>query len=95
MENNDQSPEYNESNNENLVEDLKKALENTIDETKNILEDLERTVEKTINDESTSVETKKIVDIISAEIADYTISKSKNTLKTNNHLKGFNNLEEE
>ena len=26
MENNDQSPEYNESNNENLVEDLKKAV---------------------------------------------------------------------
>ena len=95
MDSNNQSSGYNESNNENLVEDLKKALENTIDETKNILEDLERTVEKTINDESTSVETKKIVDIISGEIADYTISKSKNTLKTNNHLKGFNNLEEE
>ena len=50
---------------------------------------------ETINDESTSVETKKIVDLISGEIADYTISESKNTLKTNNHLKGFNNLEEE
>ena len=95
MENNGQYSEYKESNNENLVEDLKKSLENTIDETKNILEDLERTVEKTINDEPTSDETKNIVDIISGEIANYTISESKNTLKTNNHLKGFNNLEEE
>ena len=44
MENNDPLSEHNESKNENLVEDLKKSLENTIDETKNILEDLERTV---------------------------------------------------
>ena len=60
MENNDPLSEHNESKNENLVEDLKKSLENTIDETKNILEDLERTVAKTINDESISDETKKI-----------------------------------
>jgi len=95
MENNDPLSEHNESKNENLVEDLKKSLENTIDETKNILEDLERTVAKTINDESISDETKKIIDLISGEIINDTISESKNTLKTNDHFKNFNNLEEE
>ena len=95
MDSNNQSSGYNESNNENLVEDLKKSLKNTIDETKNILEDLERTIAKTINDESTSNESKKIVDLISGEITNYKISESQNTSKTNDHLKVFNNLEEE
>ena len=95
MDNSNQASGYNESNNENLVEDLKKSLKNTIDETKNILEDLERTIAKTINDEATSNESKKIVDLISSEITNYKLSESQNNSKTNDDLKGFNNLEEE
>ena len=38
---------------------------------------------------------KKLVDLISGEIINDTISESKNTLKTNDHFKNFNNLEEE
>lgn len=95
MDNSNQASGYNESNNENLVEDLKKSLKNTIDETKNNLEDLERTIAKTINDEATSNESKKIVDLISGEITNYKVSESQNASKINDHLKGFNNFEEE
>ena len=47
---------------ENLVQDLKKSLEDTTNETKSILDDLQQTVEKTIKDQSISDATKKIVD---------------------------------
>jgi conjugal transfer/entry exclusion protein len=56
---------------ENLVQDLKESLKNTIDETKYILDDLEQTVETTIKDQSISDETKKIVDSISDEINNF------------------------
>ena len=46
---------------ENLVQDLKKTLEDTIEETKSILVDLEQTVEATFKDQSISDKTKKIV----------------------------------
>ena len=92
MNNNNQSPE---SNNENLVEDLKESIKNTINETRYILEDLEQTVETTIKDKSIYDETKTIVKSISDEINNLTTKESIETLKANDHPKGFNNLEEE
>ena len=52
MDNKKQSTEQYETNEENLVQDLKESLKNTIDETKYILDDLEQTVETTIKDQS-------------------------------------------
>ena len=49
-----QSTEQYESTEENLVQDLKKSLEDTINETKYILDDLKQTVEKTIKDQTIS-----------------------------------------
>ena len=92
MNNNNQSPE---SNNENLVEDLKESIKNTINETRYILEDLEQTVETTIKEKSIYDETKTIVKSISDEINNLTTKESIETLKANDHPKGFNNLEEE
>ena len=47
MDNKKQPTEHHEPNEENLVQDLKKSLENTINETQYILDDLEETVETT------------------------------------------------
>ena len=68
MDNKKQSTEQHESNEENLVQDLKKSLEDTINETKYILDDLEQTVETTIKDQSISDATKKIVDSVKSDI---------------------------
>tara|TARA_Y100000389_G_scaffold178383_1_gene191537 strand:+ start:834 stop:1076 length:243 start_codon:yes stop_codon:yes gene_type:complete len=70
------STEHDKSTEENLVQDLKESLNNTIDETKNILDDLEQTVETTIKDQSISDITKKIVDSISSEIKTSKVSKN-------------------
>ena len=59
MDNKKQSTEHHEPNEENLVQDLKKSLENTINETRYILDDLEEKVETTIKDQSMSDATKK------------------------------------
>ena len=48
MDNKKQSTEQYEPNEENLVQDLKKSLEDTISETQYILDDLEETIETTI-----------------------------------------------
>ena len=68
MDNKKQSTEHHEPTEENLVQDLKKSLEDTINETKSILDDLEQTVETTIKDQSISDATKKIVDSIKSDI---------------------------
>ena len=68
MDNKKQSTEQYESTEENLVQDLKKSLEDTINETKSTLDDLEQTVETTINDQSVSDATKKMVDSIKSDI---------------------------
>ena len=76
MDNKKQSTEQYESTEENLVQDLKKSLEDTINETKSTLDDLEQTVETTIKDQSISDITKKIVDSISSEIKTSKVSKN-------------------
>ena len=68
MDNKKQSTEQYEPTEENLVQDLKKSLKDTINETKYILDDLEQTVETTIKDQSISDATKKIVDSVKSDI---------------------------
>jgi conjugal transfer/entry exclusion protein len=80
---------------ENLVQDLKESLKNTIDETKYILDDLEQTVETTIKDQSISDTTKKIVDSTTSEIKNFTLEESQKTINTYKTLKVSNNSEEE
>ena len=64
MDNKKQPTEHHEPDQENIVQDLKKSLEDTTNETKSILDDLQQTVEKTIKDQSISDATKKIVDSV-------------------------------
>ena len=92
MDNKKQSDEDHKPTEENVVKDLRKSLEDAIDQTKHILVDLEQTVETTIKDQSISEETKKIVDSISDEIKNSTLEDSQKIIKTSNAI---NNFEEE
>jgi hypothetical protein len=95
MHNKKQSPEHLEPNEENLVQDLKKSLEDTINETQYILDDLEKTVETTIKDQSISDSTKKIVDSVKSDIKDSLGEKSSEIMNTIENKKAINNFEEE
>ena len=95
MDNKKQSTEQYETNEENLVQDLKKSLENTINETKYILDDLKQTVEKTIQDQTISDSTKKIVDSVNSDIKNSIEEKSKEIINTIKTAKSINNFEEE
>ena len=95
MDNKKQSTEQYEPNDENLVQDLKKSLENTINETKYILDDLKQTVEKTIQDQTISDSTKKIVDSVKSDIKNSAGEKSKEIINTIETKKSVNNFEEE
>ena len=95
MDNKKQSTEQYETNEENLVQDLKKSLENTINETKYILDDLKQTVEKTIQDQTISDSTKKIVDSVNSDIKNSIEEKSKEIINTIKTAKAINNFEEE
>jgi conjugal transfer/entry exclusion protein len=95
MSNKQKSTEPDKPTEENLVQDLKESLKNTIDETKYILDDLEQTVETTIKDQSISDTTKKIVDSISSEIKNFTSEESQKTINTIKTSKVSNNSEEE
>ena len=92
MDNKKQSDEDHKPTEENVVKDLRKSLEEAIDQTKHILVDLEQTVETTIKDQSISEETKKIVDSISDEIKNSTLEDSQKIINT---TKAINNFEEE
>ena len=95
MDNKKQSTEQYESTEENLVQDLKKSLEDTINETKYILDDLKQTVEKTIQDQTISDSTKKIVDSVNSDIKNSVAEKSKEIINTIKTAKAINNFEEE
>ena len=95
MDNKKQSTEHHEPNEENLVQDLKKSLENTINETRHILDDLEETVERTIKDQSISDATKKIVDSVKSDIKNSVGEKSKEIINSIETKKAINNFEEE
>ena len=95
MDNKKEQTEHHEPNEENLVQDLKKSLENTINETRHILDDLEETVERTIKDQSISDATKKIVDSVKSDIKNSVVEKSKETINTIETKKAINNFEEE
>ena len=95
MNNKKQSTEQYESTEENLVQDLKKSLEDTINETKSTLDDLEQTVETTINDQSVSNATKKMVDSIKSDITNSLGEKSKEIINTIETKKAIKNYEEE
>jgi len=95
MDNKKQSTEHHEPNEENLVQDLKKSLEDTINETKYILDDLKQTVEKTIQDQTISDSTKKIVDSVNSDIKNSIEEKSKEIINTIKTKKSVNNSEEE
>ena len=95
MDNKKQSTEQYESTEENLVQDLKKSLKDTINETKYILDDLEQTVETTITDQSISDATKKMVDSIKSDIKNSLGEKSKEIINTIETKKAINNFEEE
>ena len=95
MDNKKQSPEHLEPNEENLVQDLKKSLEDTINETQYILDDLEKTVETTIKDQFISDSTKKIVDSVKSDIKDSLGEKSSEIMDTIETKKAINNFEEE
>jgi hypothetical protein len=95
MDNKKQSTEQYESTEENLVQDLKKSLEDTINETKYILDDLKQTVDKTIKDQTISDSTKKIVDLVNSDIKNSIEEKSKEIINTIETAKAINNFEEE
>jgi hypothetical protein len=95
MDNKKQSTEQYESTEENLVQDLKKSLEDTVNETKFILDDLKQTVEKTIQDQTISDSTKKIVDSVNSDIKNSIEEKSKEIINTIKTAKAINNFEEE
>ena len=95
MDNKKQSTEHHEPNEENIVQDLKKSLENTINETKYILDDLKQTVDKTIKDQTISDSTKKIVDSVNSDIKNSIVEKSKEIINTIKTAKAINNFEEE
>ena len=95
MDNKKQSTEQYESTEENLVQDLKKSLKDTINETKSTLDDLEQTVEKTIKDLSVSDATKKMVDSIKSDITNSLGEKSKEIINTIETKKAIKNYEEE
>ena len=95
MDNKKQSTEQYESTEENLVQDLKKSLKDTINETKSTLDDLEQTVETTINDQSVSDATKKMVDSIKSEIINSSGENGKETINTIETKKAIKNYEEE
>ena len=95
MDNKKEPIEHHEPNEENLVQDLKKSLENTINETRHILDDLEETVETTIKDQSISDATKKILDSVKSDIKNSVVEKSKETINTIETKKAINNFEEE
>ena len=95
MDNKKKSTEQYESTEENLVQDLKKSLEDTINETKSTLDDLEQTVELTIKDQSVSDATKKMVDSVKSDIKNSVVEKSKETINTIETKKAINNFEEE
>ena len=95
MDNKKQSTEHHEPNEENIVQDLKKSLENTINETKYILDDLKQTVDKTIKDQTISDSTKKIVDSVNSNIKNSIEEKSKEIINNIETAKAINNFEEE
>ena len=95
MDNKKQSTEHHEPNEENLVQDLKKSIEDTLNETQFILDDLKETVETTIKDQSISDATKKIVDSVKSDIENSVVEKSKETINTIETKKAINNFEEE
>ena len=95
MDNKKQSTEHHEPNEENIVQDLKKSLENTINETKYILDDLKQTVDKTIKDQTISDSTKKIVDSVNSDIKNSIEEKSKEIINNIETAKAINNFEEE
>ena len=95
MDNKKQSTEQYESTEENLVQDLKKSLEDTINETKYILDDLKQTVEKTIQDQTISDSTKKIVDSVNSDIKNSIEEKRREIINTIKTAKAINNFEEE
>lgn len=95
MDNKKQPNENHKYSEENLVQDLTKSLEDTINETKFILDDLEQTVETTIKDQSISDTTKKIVESVKSDIKNFTGEKSKDLINTIETTKSINNFEEE
>ena len=95
MDNKKQSTVQYEATEENLVQDLKKSLEDTINETKSTLDDLEQTVELTIKDQSVSDETKKMVDSIKSDIMNSSGEKGKEIINTIETKKAIKNYEEE
>jgi VIT1/CCC1 family predicted Fe2+/Mn2+ transporter len=95
MDNKKQSTEHHDPKEENLVQDLKKSVEDTINETQYILDDLKETVETTIKDQSISDATKKIVDSVKSDIKNSIEEKSKEIINTIKTAKAINNFEEE
>ena len=95
MDNKKQPTEHHEPSEENLVQDLKKSLEETINETQYILDHLEKTVETTIKDQSISDSTKKIVDSVKSDIKNSLGEKSSEVMNTIETKKAINNFEEE
>ena len=95
MDNKKQSTEHHEPKEENLVQDLKKSIEDTLNETQYILDDLKETIETTVKDQSISDETKKIVDSVKKDITNSTVEKSKELINTIETTKTINKFEEE
>ncbi|MDA9592260.1 hypothetical protein N9R77_00740 [Candidatus Actinomarina sp.] len=95
MDNKKESTEHHEPNEENLVQDLKKSIEDTINETQYILDDLKETVETTIKDQSISDTTKKTVESVKGDIKNLTGEKSEEIINTIKTAKAINNFEEE
>ena len=95
MDNKKQSTEHHDPKEENLVQDLKKSVEDTINETQYILDDLKETVETKIKDQSITDSTKTIVDSIKSDIKNSLGEKSSEKINSIETKKAINNFEEE
>ena len=95
IDNEEQSTKHDKPSEDNLVDDLKKSLKETIDETKSILDDLEQTVETTIKDKPIYDTTKEIVDKFSDEIKNSTSGESQKIINTIKITKAIGDSEEE
>ena len=95
IDNKKQSTEHHKPKEENLVQDLKNSLEDTVAETKHILDDLEEKVETTINDQSISDATKKIVGSVKRNMNNSTAGKTGEIINTIETQQAINISEEE
>jgi|SaaInlV_125m_DNA_1040241.scaffolds.fasta_scaffold360265_1 hypothetical protein len=87
--------EYNQSSNENLVEDLLQSLRTTINGTRDDLESLQLMIEDMIKNQAISKETKKIIESINTELKNFSIKEYKDKVDATEYTRIYTTSEEE